>query len=276
MSRLCPNGHEVKDNLRFCPICGAELQEKVMKFCKKCGNERKGTEKFCPKCGTPFESMESPRQTQQYSPSYAETEDISNNQRYIIPIIIGVAILALIGGGWWYYNSSKTTDSKNDIAATDTIAADTVAADVTPKQQVKNIYMNLISENNASQYYLADLSGDGVPELLLKKCLTSSCFIDIYTVYNNKTIQLLGIGGDDDNFYIYIGKNYIIVLRAGDDYCVWSKYAYKKYEETSMVEDVIYKGYLEENENFYKEPTEPLLDWNDISNKELFTQWNMQ
>lgn len=55
--RNCPNGHEVSDDLKFCPQCGAEIQEKIAKdvrFCKKCGNERKGVEKFCSHCGTPF------------------------------------------------------------------------------------------------------------------------------------------------------------------------------------------------------------------------------
>lgn len=270
MKKCIHCGAQIADDSRFCSECGKEIMQ--ANVCPHCGASVGEGDAFCQNCGKSLNEAPSSE------PITYEEELPKSGFKKCLPYIIGAIILvAICGGGWWYYNSSKTTDSKNDIAATDTIAADTVAADVTPKQQVKNIYMNLISENNASQYYLADLSGDGVPELLLKKCLTSSCFVDIYiyTVYNNKTIQLLGIGsGGDDNVY-YIGKNYIIELSAGDDYCVWRKYAFKKYEETSMVEDVIYKGYLEENENFYKEPTEPLLDWNDISNKELFTQWNM-
>lgn len=267
MKKCIHCGAQIADDSRFCSECGKEIMQ--ANVCPHCGASVGEGDAFCQNCGKSLNEAPSSE------PITYEEELPKSGFKKCLPYIIGAIILvAICGGGWWYYNLSKTTDSKNDIAATDTIAADTVAADVTPKQQVKNIYMNLISENNASQYYLADLSGDGVPELLLKKCLTSSCFVDIYTVYNNKTIQLLGIGsGGDDN--VYIGKNYIIALSAGDDYCVWRKYAFKKYEETSMVEDVIYKGYLEENENFYKEPTEPLLDWNDISNKELFTQWNM-
>lgn len=55
--KICPNGHEVSDVAKFCPKCGAEIQESVaeeVRFCKKCGNERKGTEKFCSHCGNPF------------------------------------------------------------------------------------------------------------------------------------------------------------------------------------------------------------------------------
>ena len=55
--RHCSNGHEVSDDVKFCPQCGAEIQENIaeeIRFCKKCGNERKGSEKFCSHCGTPF------------------------------------------------------------------------------------------------------------------------------------------------------------------------------------------------------------------------------
>lgn len=104
MSRLCPNGHEVKDNLRFCPICGAELQEKVMKFCKKCGNERKETEKFCPKCGTPFDGVP----ISQPSPCYDDSS--STSKKIIIPIAVGVLVLALIGGGWWFFKGNRSNE----------------------------------------------------------------------------------------------------------------------------------------------------------------------
>ena len=50
----CRNGHEVADNVRFCPTCGAEILS-GNKFCTKCGSERMGTEKFCSQCGTPFD-----------------------------------------------------------------------------------------------------------------------------------------------------------------------------------------------------------------------------
>ncbi len=113
MSRLCPNGHEVKDNLRFCPICGAELQEKTMKFCKKCGNERKGTEKFCSKCGTPFDGIPMTQQPSQPIFSYDEAEAPIDYKKIIIPIVIGLIVLAIIGGGWYGYKEySAYTEKK--------------------------------------------------------------------------------------------------------------------------------------------------------------------
>ena len=100
----CPNGHEVNDNLNYCPKCGAEIIDNGAKFCAKCGNERKGKEKFCSKCGTPFEGVPTPQPIPQPTPSYDATETSTDYRKIIIPIVIGLVILALIGGGWFGYN----------------------------------------------------------------------------------------------------------------------------------------------------------------------------
>ena len=99
----CPNGHEVGDNVKFCPTCGAEIV-RGNKYCTKCGNERKGTEKFCSKCGTPFDGVP----TSQPSPSYDESS--YTNKKILIPIVVGVLVIALIGGGWWFFKGSKSNE----------------------------------------------------------------------------------------------------------------------------------------------------------------------
>lgn len=101
--KKCPNGHEVNDILRFCPKCGAELNEINMKFCKKCGNKREGTEKFCSKCGTPFEGVPTSLSVSRPIPSYDTEETSTDYKKIIIPIVIGIIIIALIGGGWYGY-----------------------------------------------------------------------------------------------------------------------------------------------------------------------------
>ena len=114
MARLCPNGHEVNDSVRFCPVCGTELKEGGTKFCKKCGNERKGTEKFCSKCGTPFEGVPTP--STQNTSHIVQESNSSTNLKTILPIIIGVIILALVGGGWYYWDySNKKSASKKEL-----------------------------------------------------------------------------------------------------------------------------------------------------------------
>ena len=99
----CRNGHEVSDNVKYCPTCGAEILS-GNKFCTKCGSERMGTEKFCSKCGTPFDGVP----TSQPSPSYDESS--YTNKKILIPIVVGVLVLALIGGGWWFFKGSKSNE----------------------------------------------------------------------------------------------------------------------------------------------------------------------
>ena len=87
--RRCPNGHEVGDNVKYCPTCGAEITN-GNKFCTKCGNERMGAEKFCPKCGTPFDA--------EYGINHLFNDEKDSSIKKYLPYIIGtVVLLGIIG-----------------------------------------------------------------------------------------------------------------------------------------------------------------------------------
>ena len=106
--RQCPNGHEVGDNVKYCPTCGAEIIS-GNKFCTKCGNERKGAEKFCPKCGTPFDNVINDEIV-----TYEEEQPKSGFKKYL-PYILGtVVVLAIIG-----YFGSKDSKGDSVTATTD-------------------------------------------------------------------------------------------------------------------------------------------------------------
>lgn len=119
-------GAQIADDSRFCSECGKEITQ--ANVCPHCGASVGEGDAFCQNCGRNLTDG-----------SYANNsvineqtqEDEEEPRRNWIPYILGaIALLAVCGGGWWFYNSSKTTDSKNDIAATDTIAAvDTMAAE---------------------------------------------------------------------------------------------------------------------------------------------------
>lgn len=53
-TRICPNGHRVGDDMRFCPICGAEITIDGIRFCPNCGQERQSMDRFCTNCGLSF------------------------------------------------------------------------------------------------------------------------------------------------------------------------------------------------------------------------------
>ena len=74
-----------------------------MAFCVNCGNELKDGANFCPKCGF----------------STTEKKDTSTNyKKIIIPIAIGLIVLALIGGGWYgykEYSEKKLTQEEKEF-----------------------------------------------------------------------------------------------------------------------------------------------------------------
>ena len=93
--KQCPNGHEVSDNVKFCPECGAEIIDNGAKFCAKCGNERKGTEKFCSQCGTPF--------GQSLIVNDKEIKGQGKSAKKGVVIASIVAVIVLLGGAAWYF-----------------------------------------------------------------------------------------------------------------------------------------------------------------------------
>ena len=97
--RLCPNGHEVSDTVKFCPKCGAEILDKPaedIRFCKKCGHERNGAEKFCTRCGFPFYG--------EPDCTSSNIESVHNNafNKKNISILIVVPLLLICG--YFIYN----------------------------------------------------------------------------------------------------------------------------------------------------------------------------
>ena len=119
--KQCPNGHEVGDNIKYCPTCGAEIIS-GNKFCTKCGNERKGAEKFCPKCGTPFDNVINDEIV-----TYEEEQPKSGFKKYLPYIIGAVLLLAIIG-----YYSSKNSKEGNE---TQTAVTETAKAEATDKEE---------------------------------------------------------------------------------------------------------------------------------------------
>ena len=105
--KKCPNGHEVADNLKYCPTCGAEIIS-GNKFCTKCGSERKGTEKFCSQCGTPFDA--------EYGINHIFNDEKDNSIKKYLPYIIGAVVLLGIIGVFASRSLYGSDNSKSVVA----------------------------------------------------------------------------------------------------------------------------------------------------------------
>ncbi len=103
----CPNGHEVNSQVKFCPICGADLRG--TQFCTNCGGERNGDEEICPHCGKPYFIQ---RQ------NTVDSEG-NSNKKLIVSLIIACVVLIALGS--WFYNSKEknvTSDTIDTIEQT--------------------------------------------------------------------------------------------------------------------------------------------------------------
>lgn len=108
--KVCPNGHEVSDNVKFCPTCGVEIIS-GNRFCTKCGSERKGTENFCSHCGTPFGNMSGQK-------TILEEQAKKSNYKIIFYVLGTIASIVICGGVLNYCNSPKETNGQSFIDST--------------------------------------------------------------------------------------------------------------------------------------------------------------
>lgn len=196
MAKMCPNGHEVNDNVRFCPICGAEVSSGGSRFCKKCGNERLGTENFCSKCGTPFEGASTLR-TNNITYNGNETNN-SSKMKIILPIVIGVVLLALIGGGWYYWNLTQKANSLLTIETVIDLYKNTNKEHI--RQVLKDNGYSLFKSEDESEYWTKNVqlkavttyNGDTVYEPIEKKGGSVS-------IYGNEYISIsVSVYADED------------------------------------------------------------------------------
>lgn len=106
--RKCPNGHEVSDNVKFCPQCGAEVVDNNQEFCSNCGSVRKENEKFCSHCGTPFGNVPN-------NPPINDEEEKKGGFKKYLPYIIGVFALLVIFG--YIFSNGSSEEQLNNTEA---------------------------------------------------------------------------------------------------------------------------------------------------------------
>lgn len=103
----CPNGHEVANDVKFCPTCGAEIVS-GNKFCTKYGSERMGTEKFCSQCGIPFDVEPNINHIVLYGGK-------SSSFKKYLPYILGAFVLLAIIGNFSSKDSSNDRSNANAV-----------------------------------------------------------------------------------------------------------------------------------------------------------------
>lgn len=121
-TKQCPYCHtEVPSGSAFCGSCGKELPKE--NICPQCGIIIDDNAQFCSNCGKNLSehAIENIEQTVDYG------EDDESPMKKYLPYILGaIALVAICCGGWWYFNSSKTSQTPNTEAKTDSIVSDSI------------------------------------------------------------------------------------------------------------------------------------------------------
>lgn len=102
-------GTEIQDDAQFCSKCGAKIQDDV-RLCPKCGTEIQNDAQFCPKCGAQINSI-NPNENDNSSKNpigYQNYGDVKRKSK--LPVIIGVAVIAVVILGNLFSNDSKTPE----------------------------------------------------------------------------------------------------------------------------------------------------------------------
>ena len=132
------------------------------------------------------------------------------------------------------------------------------------RERVENTrasYIALLERYNASdeygynQYFLYDITGDGMPELWVQ---AGTCEADyemhIYTMADGVAKMIHST--DYSHASCYKGDNYIIITHCHMGYAYWYKISY---DGSSIVDKEIFTQELGEDEYEYKTPNEPYV-----------------
>lgn len=109
-------GAQVNDGDAFCPNCGSKTDKQPIsvspapeqKHCPHCGTLVSNDSLFCENCGKNMSNGASAPTNISFQSQEPYKAESSSQNKLILPIVIGLLVLALAGGGWWYYNSSKS------------------------------------------------------------------------------------------------------------------------------------------------------------------------
>ena len=151
---VCSNcGALVNDGDTFCQNCGSKVERgdgqqtssvtaPEQKHCPHCGAIVSIDSLFCESCGKNVSDGNSTPNTN-FPPQTPNATGRGSQNKFVLPIIIGLLVLAL-AGGWWYYKSSNSLQKGNTAVMSNETSADSiVSTDTNSKEYITN-YLNEI------------------------------------------------------------------------------------------------------------------------------------
>lgn len=242
--------------------------------CSKCGKTVSDKANACPHCG---EKMVSNSDDKCFSSAHHSENEEETNSWGRIGVIAGIvlAMLAAMGGaGWfWYDNEQKRIELEqmHEKARQDSIAQamkleqarlDSIKAAEEKVIAMQNAYKHVLKRFSTGEYFLYDITGDGVPELWLNVYEDDGSSWQIHQYLDN---QMILIHHSVDGI-CYQGKNSIII-DYNSGYADDNSYSTYKvhYRDGKVIDDLINYESVSVYHNHIK-PSEPKVKTYDIKN----------
>jgi len=215
-----------------------------------------------------------------------EYEDEPQRKRGIIAVVCTVLVVIAIIGAYYIWHGNRSVETDNPIAANDSISNVQDVDTVQVEEAVAEDYADSVSEENVNEsicysyiqalydyaedenvsceYFLHDITKDGIPELWIK---AGTCEADytlmVYTYENGlyKTICEKPAG----HSVFYKGSDYILQQYAHQGVATWIKLTY---DGNMVMEKTIFEENTIGTDSDYKIPTEQKIELYTFNNEQ--------
>lgn len=240
--------------------------------CNNCGGMVSDKANACPHCGAPVVTSNRSqdfKDATQGSNEYYNEPKRKSNAGLIVAVVLGLLALLGIGGWLWYDNQQKriALEQLQEKARQDSIAQVEKARQDSIKAAEKivmmqNAYKKVLNRFQSGDYFLYDITGDGVPELWLNVYEDDGSSWQIHQFVDN---QMILIHHAIDGICYQGQKSIIIDFNSGyEEDNSYSTYKVH-YHDGKIKEDLINYETVVDYRN-HKKPKEPKVKTYDIKN----------
>lgn len=239
--------------------------------CENCGHEISDKAKVCPKCGH----------------ITVVGEEKNNTTKIICAVVCTVlAVVVIVGAYYIWHGNHRSGETDIPIAANDSISNVQDVDTVQVEEAVVEEYADSVSEENINEsicysyiqalydyaedenvsceYFLYDITKDGIPELWIKAGTCEADYILMVYTYENglyKTICEKPAG----HSVFYKGSDYILQQYAHQGVATWIKLTYNG---NMVMEKTVFEENTNGTDNGYKMPTEQIIELYTFNNEQ--------
>ena len=289
-------GAPLDDDAIFCSNCGKKIEPQG-KICPQCGAKVGTDSVFCAKCGTRLDAQEvSPMAPIEEKEEQEYDWEEENNKTWWY-VIGGIVLFALAGLGSYYaFKHFDKTDNEEITELTseanaptqEDFVADSInefkeevstfdpsgeSFSINSNVDVAKACFNIINDfgrnNSYCEYFLFDITHDGIPELWIRYGADwIDTQLDVFSFNNGIKLIYHEKAGHTSHYIYLIGQDYIL-----GHYQHMGSVSIKKisFKNGTFHSEYIYNG--SDLSDDYIEPREPIIKTYQYGNKQPIYNW---